>query len=79
MKRELYLKSEEDSHRLHVLAITPEHKPEAVVQICHGMSEHKERYLPFMEYLESCGYAADRKSTRLNSSHSSRSRMPSSA
>ena len=58
MKRELYLKSEEDSHRLHVLAITPEHKPEAVVQICHGMSEHKERYLPFMEYLESCGYAA---------------------
>ena len=58
MKRELYLKSEADSHRLHVLAITPEHKPEAVVQICHGMSEHKERYLPFMEYLESCGYAA---------------------
>ena len=24
----------------------------------HGMSEHKERYLPFMEYLQNRGYAA---------------------
>ena len=28
----------------------------AIVQIVHGMSEHKERYLPFMEYLASQGY-----------------------
>ena len=58
MKRELYIKSEVDRHRLHVLLLTPENQPRAVVQICHGMSEHKERYLPFMEYLQNRGYAA---------------------
>ena len=58
MKRELYIKSEVDRHRLHVLILTPENQPRAVVQICHGMSEHKERYLPFMEYLQNRGYAA---------------------
>ena len=28
-----------------------------IVQISHGMAEHKERYFPFMEYLVSKGYA----------------------
>ncbi|MBS7007187.1 alpha/beta hydrolase [Anaerostipes sp.] len=58
MRRELFLKSDADGHRLHVLLLAPETKPKAVVQICHGMSEHKERYLKFMKYLLSFGYAA---------------------
>lgn len=32
--------------------------PKAVVQIVHGAKEHKERYYPFMEYLNKCGFAA---------------------
>lgn len=58
MKKELFLKSDIDGHRLHVLLLAPEKEPRAVVQLCHGMSEHKERYLKFMEYLMSFGYAA---------------------
>lgn len=30
--------------------------PKAVIQIIHGMEEHKERYYPFAEYLASKGY-----------------------
>ena len=32
--------------------------PRAVVQIVHGMSEHKERYYPFMEFLAEHGIAS---------------------
>lgn len=32
--------------------------PKGIVQICHGMSEHKERYIPFMKYLYDHGYAS---------------------
>ncbi len=32
--------------------------PKGIVQIFHGMAEHKERYLHFMEFLASHGYAA---------------------
>ena len=32
-------------------------KPKAVVLIVHGMSEHKERYFPFMQYLSEIGFA----------------------
>ena len=31
-------------------------KPIGIVQIIHGMCEHKKRYVPFMEYLTSNGY-----------------------
>lgn len=31
--------------------------PKAIVQIVHGMCEHKERYYPFMQYLKQNGYA----------------------
>lgn len=33
----------------------PERKPLAMVQLLHGMCEYKERYLPFMEYLNRQG------------------------
>lgn len=41
-----------------VLCLMPEPgiKPRAIVQLVHGMSEHKERYIPFMEYLTDKGY-----------------------
>lgn len=31
-------------------------KPKAIMQIVHGMCEHKERYIPFMEYMVSKGF-----------------------
>lgn len=52
-----YSVSEADGLGISVLAVVPEKKPfRAIVQIVHGMSEHKERYLPFMEYLAELGY-----------------------
>ena len=45
--------SEADTLEISVLCLMPEPgiKPRAIVQLVHGMSEHKERYIPFMEYL----------------------------
>jgi alpha-beta hydrolase superfamily lysophospholipase len=54
----LYLTSEADGLRLHVLVMEPEGDIRGVVQICHGMTEHKERYEPFMRQLCRNGYAA---------------------
>ena len=39
------------------MAITPESSPKAIIQLVHGMCEYKERYVPFMEFLCSEGYA----------------------
>ena len=51
------LASHHDNLSLSVLSVVPE-KPKAVVQLAHGMCEHKERYLPFMRFLAENGYAA---------------------
>ena len=50
--------SEADTLEISVLCLMPEPgiKPRAIVQLVHGMSEHKERYIPFMEYLTDKGY-----------------------
>ena len=45
-----------DSLPLSVLECIPE-QVKGIVQICHGMAEHKERYLPFMEFLCQHGFA----------------------
>lgn len=50
--------SEYDGLGLSVLSVEPEGVCKGVVQISHGMAEHKERYQPFMEYLAEHGYAA---------------------
>ncbi len=50
------LKSEYDGLGLSVLWVVPNEGTKGVVQISHGMSENKERYLPFMEYLARRGY-----------------------
>ena len=34
------------------------HCPTGIVQLVHGMCEHKERYIPFMEFLADNGYAS---------------------
>lgn len=51
------VRSSFDELDLSVLICRPEGTPKAVVQLVHGMAEHKERYLPFIEFLCSNGYA----------------------
>ncbi|MGN8629994.1 alpha/beta fold hydrolase [Blautia sp. HCP3S3_G3] len=56
-KYESYFCSEADGLRISIMAMLPNEKPyRGVVQLVHGMSENKERYLPFMEYLAEKGY-----------------------
>lgn len=43
--------SKKDGLTLSLSIIEPKGKPKAIVQISHGMAEHKERYYDFMEYL----------------------------
>lgn len=51
------VRSSFDELDLSVLICRPEGTPKAVIQLAHGMAEHKERYIPFMEFLCSNGYA----------------------
>ncbi len=52
-----YLESEQDGLRLGGLMMKAE-RTVGLVQLSHGMCEHKERYLPFMEYLAARGYSS---------------------
>ena len=55
---EYTLDSQSDQLGISVLVATPDkEEPKAVVQFAHGMCEYKERYLPFIEFLCSNGYA----------------------
>ena len=51
------LESRQDGLKLALMLVYPEHAPRAIVQIAHGMCEHKERYAPFMTYLAERGCA----------------------
>ena len=53
----LKLESEQDGLKLALMVVCPEGAPRAIVQLAHGMCEHKERYAPFMEYLAARGCA----------------------
>lgn len=58
MKVELStLASGVDGLQLSVATARPEGAPRGIVQIVHGMIEHKERYFPFMEWLSDQGFA----------------------
>ena len=57
MIRSLTLPASADDLSLSVLVSVPEGTPKGVFQLVHGMCEHKERYLPFMEWLTERGYA----------------------
>lgn len=56
MERYRKVKSPADQLVLDVVDVVPNGEVKGVVQIVHGMQEHKERYLPFMEYLAHEGY-----------------------
>lgn len=46
-----------DGTRLSLLYYGPEGPLKGIVQLSHGMCEHKERYIPLMEFLSSNGFA----------------------
>ncbi|MDO4616516.1 MAG: alpha/beta fold hydrolase [Lachnospiraceae bacterium] len=55
-----FIMSKTDELLLSVFAAEPENPDQPVkgiVQIVHGTREHKERYLPFMQYMTDAGYA----------------------
>ena len=52
------IKSRSDALNLDILYIEPDQEIKAIVQIVHGMAEHKERYEDFMNFLASNGYLA---------------------
>lgn len=56
-KFEEFFHSQADGLKISVLACVPDSGPyRGIIQLVHGMSEHKERYLPFMDYLGEQGY-----------------------
>jgi len=57
--KEFTIKSDYDDLDLSVLVATPADKvPVGIVQLVHGMTEHKERYIPFMNYLAERGFVS---------------------
>lgn len=50
------IQSKKDNLKLELAIIEPKQNPIGIVQISHGMAEHKERYFPFMEFLAKHGY-----------------------
>ena len=57
VKKDIFIDASSDGIRMSVAVCESEESPKAVLQIVHGMCEHKERYLPMIEYLCSKGYA----------------------
>ena len=51
-----FIKSSSDGLKIELAYVIPENEIKGIVQISHGMSEHKERYFKFMEYLAENGY-----------------------
>lgn len=49
------IRSNFDGLMLGALYIAPKN-PKGIIQIVHGMAEHKERYIPFMEFLADNGF-----------------------
>lgn len=56
-KKDFTFVSETDGLEISALKLIPEGDIQGVVQLVHGMCEYKERYLDFMEFLCSQGYA----------------------
>lgn len=53
---EFRLKSPQDSAEILVSVSTPAGSPLGIIQLVHGMSEHKQRYFSFMEWMNANGY-----------------------
>ena len=56
--KKLEINSLFDGLTLSILILKPKGKIKGIVQIAHGMAEHKERYIPFMEFLNDNWYIA---------------------
>ena len=56
MYNSMTLPASADGLDLAMLVCVPSGTPRGVVQLVHGMCEHKERYIPFMEWLTEHGY-----------------------
>ena len=56
-EQKIKIVSEVDKLEVDGLLIQPESEIKGVVQLAHGMNEHKERYIDFMKYLAENGYA----------------------
>lgn len=54
--REFKFHSHADKLEIHAMTVAPEGRIIGVVQILHGMCEHKERYYDFMKFLAEKGY-----------------------
>lgn len=55
-KQNIIMTSSSDNLPIEVTIFTPDKDIKGIFQISHGMSEHKERYYDFMEYLAKSGY-----------------------
>ena len=55
MKNEYSITSNQDNLKLSIVEYVPK-KPKAIIQIAHGMSEHKERYEEIMSFLCDNGF-----------------------
>lgn len=58
MKENLVIYSKCDGLKLGVTIFEPKGKCKGIIQISHGMSEHKERYYEFMQFLANNGYVS---------------------
>lgn len=58
MKHEFYYLSKNGTTQIHAIEWIPEGKVTAVVQMCHGMSEHIDRYDAFAQFLAEHGIYA---------------------
>lgn len=56
MREFLEIRSAQDGLPLRVLVEKPQGQPLGILQLSHGMAEHKERYLPLMEFLAGQGF-----------------------
>ena len=56
LKTTLTLSSAYDSLPLSVLVIAPENAPKGIIQLVHGMAEHKNRYEEMMSFFAENGY-----------------------
>lgn len=50
------IKATADDLRLSLIVTEPEENPKGVLQMCHGMCEHKERYIQLMKFLSLDGW-----------------------
>ncbi len=57
MEKKLFtISSDHDGLELSCMMILPEISPRGIIQLCHGMAEHKGRYEDFMTYLAGQGF-----------------------